>query len=509
MTLWTDVSGARSTRTRMLLLASVAAAATAGAAVGRLQLGEIGGIALATFLVLAGAVAYAGRQRCLLAVGLAVYVLAMHWTYTDWIVPVYGSTGLVEAGPDWSSLLLVSSLALLPAVWLPVGLKQPSEIVLWVLYLLGYVPATAIPIHILGPDLSAVLPLEIALAAAFATLGVLQRVPRPKLTWLVMSERSFGRLLAILGLGLLVYIVIVFGLPAGLPSFASVYETRAQAAVVQSESPLAGYLVPWATNVFFPLLLALGMARRRPWFLILGSAGLLLIYGVTGAKTALFAVVLVLLLYLAVQHGRRAFGTLLSWGSVAILWLSVEATATTGSVWPLALFPTRVLAVTGQLTAYYYQFFSTHATYQLSNSILRGFSGSPYDLSSARLVGAMYFGTPTVFANANLWADSMSNFGLAGIVPFTIVLAFVLWVLDVAGGGRDLAVIGPVLGIAGFSLSQGALFTAILTSGIALTIALVSVMPPSRGVDQEPVFLEPKSGPNREGRHHAVPGLGS
>lgn len=493
MTLRTEVPGVRSTHALMPLLAGVAIAATAGAVVGRLPLGETGAIALAASLVLVGAIAHAGPQRSLLAVGLAVYVLALHWTYTDWIVPVYRSSGLVEAGPDWPSLLLVSTFALLPSVWLPTGLKRPSEIVLWVLYLLGYVPATTIPIHVLGPDLWAVLPLEVVLTAAFAILAVLQGVPRPEPTWPGLSERSFGRLLAVSGSAMVVYIVIVFGLPTGLPDLASVYETRDQAAVIQSDSPLAGYLVPWAGNVVFPLLLAMGLARRRAWALILGTGGLLLVYGVTGAKTALFSGALVLLLYLAIQYRSRAFGTLLSWGGVAILWLSVAATATTGSIWPLALFPTRVLAVTGQLTADYYQFFSTHATYQLSTSILRWFIESPYDLPSARLVGAAYFGTTTVFANGNLWADAMANFGLAGIVPFTIALGFVLWVLDVAGAGRDLTVIGPVLGIAGFTLSQSALFTAILTSGIALTIVLVALMAPNGAGDQEPV--SPERGP--------------
>ena len=255
-----------------------------------------------------------------------------------------------------------------------------------------------------------------------------------------MSERSFGGLLAILGSALAVYIVVIYGLPTGLPGLESVYEVRGQAAVVESENPAAGYLVTWAANVVFPLLLARGLAKHRLWPLLLGTVGLVLVYGATGGKTALFSVLLVLLLYLLLRHGRRASGILIAWGGVGAIVLSVATTASTGSVWPLALFPTRVLAVTGQLTAYYYQFFTTHPTYQLSRSILRWFNESPYDLSAASLVGAVYFGAPTVFANANLWADSMANFGLAGILPFTILLGFVLWAIDVVGEGSDLTV---------------------------------------------------------------------
>jgi hypothetical protein len=470
-------------RAPLLAIGGVAVAVAAGAAVGRLPLGGIGVVAFVTSLVLVGVVAAAGRQRSLMAIGVAVYILALHWTYTDWIAPVYGYAGMVDAGASWPSLLLVSLLAILPVIWLPVVLRRPSGIVLWVLYLLGYVPATVLPIHLLGPDLGAVLPLEIAITLAFATLAVCQRVPRPTRTWPGVSERSFDRLLLTLGCAAGIYLVVVFGIPTELPALGSVYTTRADYGVIESGSPLAGYLVPWAGNVIFPVLLTLGLVRRRPPPLILGAGGLLLVYGITGAKTALFSIVLVVLLYLAARYGARAFGTLLAWGTVAILWLSVAATAGTGSIWPLALFPTRVLAVTGQLTAYYYQFFSTHATYQLSDSFLRWFSNPPYDLSSARLMGTVYFGTSTTFANANIWADAMSQFGLAGILVFTIVLGCVLWALDVAGTGRDLTVIGPTLGVAGFTLAQGALFTSILTFGIALTIALLAFMPANASSD--------------------------
>jgi hypothetical protein len=475
----------------MPLLASLAIAATAGAVIGWLPLEEVGASALAASLVLIGAVAYAGRQHVLLAVGLAVYVLSIHWVYESWIVPAYGYEGLIETGPGWPSLLFVSTIALLPSAWLPVGLKRPSELVLWVLYLLGYVPATTIPIHLLGPGLGAVLPLELTLAAAFAILAVMQRAQRPSSSWPTLSEQTFGRLLEAIGLAMIAFIVIVYGPPAGLPSLASVYDTRAQDAAIQSGNLLAGYLVPWAANVVFPLLLGLGLARRRPWPAVLGIGGLLLVYSVTGAKTALFAIALIPLLYLGVRYGRRAFAIVLACGSAGALWLSVAATASTGSLWPLALFPTRVLAVTGQLTGDYYEFFSTHATYQLATTLpFRLFVESPYGLPSPRLIGAVYFGTPTVFANANLWADAMANFGLLGIPLFTIALGLVLWVFDIAGGGRDLEIIGPLLGLIGFTLAQGSLETALLTSGIWLAIVLIAVMPQHGRSDQMSVSLD-------------------
>jgi hypothetical protein len=290
--------------------------------------------------------------------------------------------------------------------------------------------------------------------------------------------------MVILGLGAAAYLLVVFGIPSRIPDFATVYNARADYAAVANATAGAGYLIPWTGNVIFPFLMALGLARSRGWMLAIGAGGELLVYATTGFKTVLFSILLVPLLYAFIRHARRGLGTLLIWGGLAVVGLSVVATWVSGSIWPLALFVTRLLAVPGQMTAYYLDFFSSHQTFELSRSFLRWFISSPYDVDPPFLIGAVYLNSPTTDANANLWADAMANYGLLGIVPFTIVLGAVLWILDSVSAGRDIHVIGPTLGLAGITLGNGALFTSILTLGLGLTIALIALMPDTRAPTQ-------------------------
>jgi hypothetical protein len=470
----------RAARGRLFVFSALVACVAAGATIALLPVDQVQTLALTSSVTIAALALSFGRQRRLIVIGAVVYVGVFHWVYVDWVVPVYSYSGLVASGADWPAVLLVTILAVLPAVWLPPDLERPSDVVLWFLFLFGYVPAVAIPIHLLGPEVWPSLPFSLLLAIAFATLSLTRRIPLVTSNWPGISETAFSRLLVLLGLGAAGYLVVVFGIPTGLPDFETVYDARADYAAVANATTGAGYLVPWAGNVLFPFLMAFGLARNRMRLLAFGVGGELLVYATTGFKTVLFSILLVPLLYLVIRYASKWFGTLTMWGGGIVIGLSVAATWLSGSIWPLALFVTRLLAVPGQMTAYYYDYFSSHQTYELSRSFLRWFITSPYEVDPPFLIGAVYLNSPTTDANANVWADAMANYGLLGIIPFTLVLGVLMWVLDSVGAGRDLRIAGPTLGLAGITLGNGALFTSILTLGIGLTIGLIALMPNGR-----------------------------
>ena len=265
-----------------------------------------------------------------------------------------------------------------------------------------------------------------------------------------------------------------------MPGLASVYDTRADfRAVVGGSSAAAGYIVPWAGNAINPLLMALGVARRRAELVALGIVGQLLIYSVTGFKSILFSVALVPLVYLAISVASRVFGLLAAVAAPVILACGVIATSTWGSIWPLAI-TARLFATPGQVGFYYYEYFSDHQPYGLSQSFLRWAVASPYSEDVPFVVGSAYFAEGTN-ANGNIWADAFANFGFAGIVCFTLVLGLFLWIADGLAQGRDARVAGPMFAIAGLSLANAALFTTILTLGLALGCVLIALMPAAPG----------------------------
>jgi hypothetical protein len=432
------------------------------------------GVCALTLLPLA-AVVVAGTARAATIAAALVYVGVLMWVYTTQIAPVYSYYGLIDADPEPTPRLIAAALAALPAAWLPTSARRPSSLVLWLLYLVGYVPVIVVSLYLEG-ELATVLPFDLALVGSMAILALIVRLPPLPISAPHLSMTAFTRLMLVLGLLSLAYIAATFGVQPP-PSLSSVYTRRAEFGTAVAGAAGSGYVVPWAGNVINPILMTLGMVRKRAELLALGVAGQLLIYSATGFKSVLFSIALVPLVYVVISIARRSFGLLATLAAPAILLLTVAGNSLTGGV-ALSL-ARRVFTTPGQLTWYYFDYFSVHPPYQLSHRFLGWLFPSQYSVEPAALIGSVYFPGSNPSANANLWADAFANFGIGGIVGFSVLLGLVLLVVDGLGLRRDARIAGPLLAIAGLNLASSALFTNLLTSGLGLSCVLIALMPPA------------------------------
>jgi hypothetical protein len=450
----------------------------AAAATGLIVLARPGPVAVGTgALALApvAALVLVGRARALAIAGALGYAAALNWAYTSHFSPVYAYNGLIDANPSATAVLVVVALTALPAAWLPIAARRPSTIALWTLYLVGYVPTAMVPIYLTG-SLDTVLPLEVALVSSMALLGVLVRLRPPAIQLPHLSLPAFTGLLVGLGVLSSLYIAVTFGVHA-LPSLSDVYATRAQFAAEQGGSAAGGYIVPWAANVINPLLMGVGLARRRGGLVALGLFGQLLIYADTGYKAVLFSIVLVPVVYVAIARAARSFGPLAVWGTAGLLVAAVAINARPGG-WPVAL-ATRTFATPGHVGWYYYDYFSKHEQYHLSHSFLGWLFTSPYSVDAPLLIGSVYFHQGTD-ANSSFFADAFANFGFTGIIVFTVVCGIALLLIDAVGRRRDARVAGPMMAIAGLSLGSTGFFTTMLTHGLGLAACMMVLMPPEQ-----------------------------
>jgi hypothetical protein len=437
------------------------------------------GVCALTLLLLV-AMVVAGTARAATIASALVYVSVLMWVYTTQIAPVYAYYGLIDAGPAPTPTLIVTALAALPAAWLPISARRPSFIVLWLLYVAGYVPVSVVPLYLEG-DLATVLPFNLALVGSMAILSLIVRLPPVPISVPHLSLSAFTQLIVILGLLSLAYIAATFGVQPP-PSLGSVYSRRAEFGVAVGGAAAGAYVVPWTANAINPILMALGMVRKRIELIVLGVAGQLLIYSATGFKSVLFSIALVPLVYLTISIARRSFGLLTTLAAPLILLLTVAGNSLTGGV-ALSL-ARRVFTTPGQLTWYYFDYFSVHPPYQLSHRFLGWLFPSQYSVEPAALIGSVYFPQSNPSANANLWGDAFANFGIGGIVVFSVILGVVLLLVDGVGVGRDMRIAGPLLAISGMSLASTALFTNLLTFGLGLSCVLIALMPPaSAGAD--------------------------
>ena len=142
-----------------------------------------------------------------------------------------------------------------------------------------------------------------------------------------------------------------------------VYGRRDEFKLAVGGVPGASYLIGWATGVINPLLIAWGIARKRPALVVLGVVGQLVVYMVTGYKASLFSIAFIPLVYVAIAMFRRSFALVMCAGTVAVLLLAVlEGLGRT----PLAL-AARTFATPAQVSWYFFEYFSAHPQYGLSH----------------------------------------------------------------------------------------------------------------------------------------------
>ena len=418
-------------------------------------------------------------RRAAILAGAASYVALLACSYAFHISPAYAYLGYTLAPAPPAVLVLAFMAAWLPALWVPVRLTRPSQVVYWMLFLLVYVPSAFIPFMAYGTAPLGQLPLLGVLVVAFASVAAIYRLPRLVLPRVRVVPGLYWTLLAIVVAALGALVISRLGVRLEIPSLLDVYDVREEFKAAEP-SRAVSYGVSWLGNILLPFVIATGLIKRMPVLVLMGIAGQLVIFSLTGFKSVLLSSALLVLLLVALGNDGRRFGTLAVWGSavlVASSWL-LDALANT---FVFSSFLVRRLIVTpGILTGWYHEFFSEHPKAHLGHSVLEGFTAYPYDVVPPLLIGREYFGRAETYANANLWADAYANFGYAGIVGFTLVLMIVLWLFDSLVRGRDwrqVKLAALLLGVPAFTLSNTALITSLLTHGAALAWLVLYLLP--------------------------------
>lgn len=445
-------------------------------------------------------------SRAEVVAAAALFVFVVHWSYRLVIAPAWEHAGLAYQPAADGSLIFALIAAVAPAVWLPRRADRVSTVTLWILYAVPFVPASLVPHYVLGAGWG-VVPLNIGLLLAVSIPSIAQRIPVPTLHIPSLSPNAYAGAVATAGLGAGIVLVASFGL-GSLPGLDEIYDTRAEYKDrVQDAGRLVGYVVGAAGTVIFPFLIVLGLARRQG-LLALGATGVVLVYSITGYRSALFAVPLAVVMYVITRYLPSRLVTVVLTGFATTIGLAIltDHLMGTGAISAVAI--RRTLSVPGQLTGYYYDFFSTHPTYGLGHSVLGWLQEAPYAVTPPRLISMEYFGNEQAHANANLWADGYANFGMIGLVGSGVLLAALLWIADVVARDKPLTLTVPVFIAASFSLTNSGLLTSLLSHGIVAALILLAAMPSLNSWERGQPRTIGRSKPRRRGAVMRAPGAG-
>lgn len=416
--------------------------------------------------------------RPVLACAVLLYLGGFLLSYVQSFSPFFGYMGFRYVTPPIGSLALSWGLAMAPVLWLPRRLARPSFVVLWLLYLIVYIPSMTIPVYCGIAEHTPYLAFAVSLAAGFAVSGLIASLNHAQPTW-----RFEGRALAWLlgGLTLATYsgIFLQLGVHFDFSRAADVYGLREDYVAQMARSGRwLGYAVPWQGNVVNPSLLAVGLTEHRPWLLVLGIAGQIIIFLLAGFRAALLSLPLMLILYFALRKdGGRRFAFRANLCLALALVAGMVEKWITGTAILMGLLQQRTLGMPGMLSGQYVEFYSTHPKAHLGYGLLKGIVGHPYFLQPAETIGDHYAGLSGIFANANLWADAYANFGLPAVLVASLLLGLVLWVMDHAALGKNPLLAGLIVAMPAITLSNTSLLTGLFTQGVGLSLLLIALLP--------------------------------
>ena len=365
------------------------------------------------------------RRRVKLFSLAVTYIVVFAITYRYFLSSVYAYIGydLNERGllSDGSTMLISA----VPILFVRDHIVKPGLVLGSLVYTLAYVPILYVTSEALYISDGELLRLHITLCACmtailyfanFTIKGInLVRVP-------VLSENLIIPFVLIL---LAVFSVIYRG-TMRLVTFSDVYELRFASGEVQTGSVI-GYLVMWMTYCIVPYLVARGWALRRWGSLLIAFLACLIIYMITGAKSAILVPVFLFVVANLAKSNSNFVSRLLAWlsfGVFGILLIPQGFSSVTDMV--KAIFLHRMLGSNGWVFAQYYDFFGAMPhTYYTHISIIRALFGFyPYgSLSLGQVIGLEVSGSSLANFNAGFWAtDGIAAAGLTGVVLCSIIV---------------------------------------------------------------------------------------
>lgn len=364
------------------------------------------------------------------------------------------------------------------ALYLPGGVRRAGDILVYVLFLMAFVPSMVIPSTFSSLTTNDLLTFQLILAACFLIILIANSTPGVRLDFAVFTPRGYRVFLVGLWILMIVPIVIYMGVPSSIPGLGGVYEVRFQARESMASAPtVVAFLYTMMARVVSKFLFVYGLIYRKPLFLSIGLITSVYLYGVSGHRSFLFQLGLYILLILGMAIFRNRLASLIAPALLILVLSSALVDFLMNSDWLRSLLVRRTFIVPGILSGYYHEFFSNNPNTQWAYSFLGSVGRSPYESTPPFLIGEYYFNNPATSANASIWADGFANFGYVGMLVATIVAGIVIWIINSAALGRPLKFVLPLTTVVLMVFVSTSVFTSLVTHGVILLILLVVLCP--------------------------------
>ena len=414
-----------------------------------------------------------------------LYVAVFNWTYFKVIAPTYGYWGLTANPTPWPYLLVSWVACIVPSLWMRIKILRPSQVFFLIQYYVIFIPACFVLYNSSRPYV----PPENALLVVFLMfcgLSIIQAmyyIPLSICCHVRTPSFSFWAAVIAIAAALIGYTVYSFGANFRFADLEEIYSVRSTLAeaVEASGTRFGFYAQMWLAGFFFPFLAAVGLETKRRWLLVLAGGGYLLLFGIGGSKTTLFAFVYFPAVFLWLACANRYKIPVFALGLCFLLSFGVfmDLIGFTGfAYWYVAVVNFRTFSVPAQIIGQFFDFFSNNPLTYMSHVTGIGILiPNPYDMDIPRVIGMHYYNAP-VGLNAGFWAgDGLAGFGPPGIIIMSVVCAVLFWIFDSIAKRFETRFVIIAATFIATSFGNISLSTTLVSGGLGLLLISLFVLP--------------------------------
>jgi hypothetical protein len=396
---------------------------------------------------------------------IIIYKILLEISYVLFVHPLFKYMGFTY---DFSLIKVIESYltTLFLLLWLPTNEKKPSTIMLNILYLIMIIPIFSL--YFLKNESRLYF---YAVFVSFCITLIMIKI-LPNIT--VKSFRGSRKCLFFILSGITIFVYGILICFNGIPNlnaldFTKIYEIRSE---VNYGLGIMGYLGRWQARVINIFIIWVGWHKRNKKIFTIGIVLQLLIFLITAHKTYFF--IPIMLVFLMYFINKKRLIKLCIIGLIIILLGSLLLAIFDITIRPASLFTRRTLFLPAQLNFQYYDYFSQHSFSYLSHSVLEIFWKKPiYADPAPRIIGWIYYERET-WANTGYLGDAYYNFGIVGMLMFSVIFVFVLKTVDSLSNTQEKKLLsGVMLGTASISFINGAFLTTLLTGGVLFYMGIL------------------------------------
>ena len=260
--------------------------------------------------------------------------------------------------------------------------------------------------------------------------------------------------------------MFLFGGELSIVGINEVYAKRSLAK--EHTTTFLSYLLGAVSGSAAPLLITIGLYKKKYHMIILGVLAFFFIYMMAGHKSSLLSVILIFSFYILFKK-QVSYLILLSYTNIVLLVIvSIDTFMQQPILTPFSI--DRMLIAPGVLSLYYIDYFSNNDFLFLNYSILKHFftyeTGTP-----ASIIGSYYFQDD--WANVNFIGEGFANFGFFRVALYLAFVIVTLKIYDSVSTKVPLQVrIPSFIPILFFMLNASPL-TAVFSSGLIVMILFI------------------------------------